>query len=245
MIPKTDMVTSYITNTTDIPNTRGVMWGYDDGESSALEKEFDVSSLGKNDFLKLLLAQLQHQDPLNPTDNTEFVSQLAQFSSLEQVMMMNSNMEKSIENSSMMSEAISNAMLINYFGKQITAESNAFSYDGENAVELQFINDNGAYGKLEIINEEGKIVRTIPLDDMSSELNTVEWDGHTSGGVEAKAGTYTFNITAYDILDNEVDSTPLLTGIADGIHYHEGNAHVSIRGVLVPFNNVKSITQEE
>lgn len=43
------------------------------------------TSLDKNDFLKLLVAQLQHQDPMQPTDNTQFMAQLAQFSTLEQI----------------------------------------------------------------------------------------------------------------------------------------------------------------
>jgi flagellar basal-body rod modification protein FlgD len=54
------------------------------------------SDLGKDDFLKLLVAQLTYQDPTNPTDNTEFVSQLATYSSLEQQMTMNDNLQSLI-----------------------------------------------------------------------------------------------------------------------------------------------------
>lgn len=74
-----------VTGTTDY-NVLGSQTG-----STESTKSYD--SLGKDDFLNLLVAQLSHQDPLNPMDNTQFVSQMAQYSSLEQMANMNSNME--------------------------------------------------------------------------------------------------------------------------------------------------------
>ena len=59
--------------------------------ASATSATSSANTLGQNAFLKLLIAQLQNQDPLNPTDSTTFVSQLAQFSELEQVMAIRSD----------------------------------------------------------------------------------------------------------------------------------------------------------
>ena len=57
--------------------------------STSSTTKSSTSSLGKDDFLKILVAQLQNQDPLNPMDNTQFISQMAQFSSLEQMQSLN------------------------------------------------------------------------------------------------------------------------------------------------------------
>ena len=56
------------------------------------------SSLGKDEFLKILITQVQNQDPLNPVDDKEFISQMATFSSLEQMMNMNKTMTQFVEN---------------------------------------------------------------------------------------------------------------------------------------------------
>ena len=117
--------------------TEGVLRGYTDTETTKVSN-INTASLGKDDFLKLLIAQLQNQDPLNPADNTEFVSQLAQFSSLEQLTTMNSSLEQSIEFNRSVTETINNSMMVNFIGKSVSAESSGFLFDGYNAVELQF-----------------------------------------------------------------------------------------------------------
>ncbi|GAC92062.1 flagellar hook assembly protein FlgD [Anoxybacillus sp. LAT_35] len=70
------------------------------------QRETGKSSLGKDDFLKILIAQLQHQDPLNPMEDREFISQMANFSSLEQMVNMSNMMSKFIETQTGTSEKL-------------------------------------------------------------------------------------------------------------------------------------------
>jgi flagellar basal-body rod modification protein FlgD len=76
------------------------------------------ASLGKDDFLKLFVAQMQHQDPMNPTDNSEFMAQMAQFSSLEQM----SNMAKS--NQELVS-ALTLGQAVGLIGRNVTYTDSA------------------------------------------------------------------------------------------------------------------------
>ena len=237
---------SFIPSDPDLQGNDGVMWGTDGENVTSLGVDENVSSLGKNEFMKLLLAQLKHQDPLNPADNTEFVAQLAQFSSLEQMTQMNSNLEKTLDTNLSISEAVNNAMLVNYFGKSVRAESGSFMYDGQNSAKLQFqLNADTIRGSLEIINKGGATVRTLPLGELSAGLNTVEWDSITDYGVEAEPGEYSFKIKAYDLLDNEVETLSMINGVVDGISYQDGKAHLSVDGLLVPFDKIKQIYEDE
>jgi flagellar basal-body rod modification protein FlgD len=69
------------------------------------DKAADKVALGKDDFLKLLVAQLQHQDPMQPTDNAEYMGQLAQFSTLEQITNVGKEMER-LRTSSQVDQAV-------------------------------------------------------------------------------------------------------------------------------------------
>ncbi|ATL39518.1 flagellar hook assembly protein FlgD [Bacillus velezensis] len=72
------------------------------------------TNLGKDEFLKILMTQVQNQDPLNPVDDKEFISQMATFSSLEQMMNMNTTMTKFVENQDPFT------MYVNWIGKNVT-----------------------------------------------------------------------------------------------------------------------------
>ncbi len=216
------------------------------GEGNNSNMNFDVSALGKDDFLTLLLAQLRNQDPLAPADNTEFIAQLAQFSSLEQMTRMNDNLEQSLENNTAMSAAVSNAMMINYFGKDVTAETNAIMFDGENPVDLWFTLDREAgSGILEIRDSYDNVVRTIELGAMDAGLNSYDWDGMKGIGTLAGAGEYTYQLELTDFAGGEVSPVQLLSGRVDGISWMNGLAQLSIGGVLVPYDKVIGIAESE
>ena len=83
-----------------------------DPNASTAQSSAAVKILGKDDFLNMLIAQLQHQDPLNPADSTEFTAQLAQFSSLEQL----SNIHDSLENMEQFQASLTHSQAVSYIG---------------------------------------------------------------------------------------------------------------------------------
>lgn len=86
------------------------------GTSASTTSTTSTSSLGKEAFLQMLVAQLKYQDPMNPADGTEFASQLAQFSSLEQL----TNLNDSIESLAMDTNSL---QAVNLIGKTVVTDS--------------------------------------------------------------------------------------------------------------------------
>ena len=86
---------------------------------SATSQTTTTKTLGKDDFMKLLLAQLKNQDPLKPLDGTDFAAQLAQFSSLEQL----SNMNTELKNLSVNQMTMNYAQSVNMIGKDVVTNS--------------------------------------------------------------------------------------------------------------------------
>lgn len=85
-------------------------------DTSSSSSVSDAASLGKDEFLTLLIAQLENQDPLEPMENTEFASQLAQFSTLEQMTNVNTNLESIMA----AQETANQVSLLGFIGKEIT-----------------------------------------------------------------------------------------------------------------------------
>jgi flagellar basal-body rod modification protein FlgD len=240
----TGSAASYYGVTGDYSKT-GSMWGTsnDEDTTETTDESTGTGELGKEDFLTLLLAELKNQDPLNPADNTEFVAQLAQFSSLEQLTSMNTNLEDNLASNTSMSEAVTNAMIVNYFGKEVTAETSSFVFDGENA-KLNFNLETAALaGTIKVYDADGNVVKSSTLSGLEEGDNTIEWDGSTNAGGTADAGIYTYTLALTDVNGDTVEYTQNYTGVVSGISYKDGKPNLNINGITVPFDKVNAITE--
>lgn len=101
--------------------------GIADGTGTTATKNLSATAkaMGKDDFMKLLIAQLKNQDPTNPQQGSEFASQLAQYSSLEQLTNLNSAITLQNQNNDKNNASLINAQLVNLIGKNITAATPA------------------------------------------------------------------------------------------------------------------------
>jgi flagellar basal-body rod modification protein FlgD len=216
-----------------------------DSDTETTKTTLDAESLGKDDFLQLLLAELKYQDPLNPAENTEFVAQLAQFSSLEQMTQMNSNLEASLGTNTSNANTISNAMMVSYFGKAVEAESAELVYDGKSEkTNLRFeLAGASTTTKINVLNADGDTIRTLDVGAMAEGENAVVWDGMKSSGVFAAEGIYSFEVVAKDSAGEEITVTPLTTGVVQGLSKKEDGTYLNIGGIYVSFDKIRRIAE--
>ena len=148
--------------------------------------------LGRDDFLTMFLAQLNHQDPLNPMDSTEFSSQLAQFSSLEQLFNVNANLEtlKSAQDSGNRYQALS------MIGKVIEAEGNVISLEPGEFSYGSFTLEDEAECAVLISDQEGYPVRELSLGLLEAGEHSFQWNGQDGEGNDLDRGIYVFEVMA-------------------------------------------------
>ena len=172
------------------------------------------NALGQDQFLTLLVAQLQNQDPLNPTDPTEFTTQLAQYSQLEQLFNLNDAMNN-LTDAQTSSQKIAALSLI---GKEVVVEDSKFSYDGTTAKIGYMVDGTASDITLQIQNSTGTTVATIKASDTSQGEHYLSWDGLDKNGLKVEAGTYALVISAKSGDDaSTVSVSPLVRARVTGV----------------------------
>lgn len=202
-----------------------------------INQSISKKAMGKDDFLKLLVTQLQNQDPLKPTDNTEFVAQLAQFSSLEGI----TNLEKSMEGMSSSISAMQNYSSASLIGKNIKADGNGFGLAGGAATFGYSLGGGAESTSVSVSDKSGRVVKRFDYGPAQKGEYTVTWDGKDSLGNPAPAGAYTFAVSAKDASGAPVDSAAFITGPVSSVSFDAAGAKLVVNGSAVPRDAVRQI----
>ncbi|CRI56001.1 flagellar hook assembly protein FlgD [Pseudomonas sp. CCOS 191] len=176
-------------NLNDVLNASGVSTGT---KKTTTTEPVDKNALGKDAFLKLLVTQMQHQNPLDPQDNGEFIAQLAQFSSLEGIQTLNSSVNNIIGGIAS-SQALQATTLV---GRSVILETDKAMVDTTESFTGQVVvPQNITDGKVEIKDKDGKVVKTISLGEQAKGTADFIWDGTNDKGEKVDPGQYTFTAT--------------------------------------------------
>jgi flagellar basal-body rod modification protein FlgD len=208
------------------------------GASATAASSTDSKGLAANYemFLTLLTTQLRNQSPLDPMDANQFTQQLVQYSSIEQQIKMNSNLEE-------MKSALSIAnatSLVSYVGTTVTADSSETTLQN-GAARWSFVMPKAAEDAvIKVKNASGEVVYQTTQDLLSGTRDFV-WNGKTGSNTAAPDGRYKIEIEAKDASGNAVKPTSELTGTVQALDFSSGQPYLVIDGVSVSVWSVKSV----
>lgn len=170
-------------------------------EDNTKKERVPKNKLEKDDFLKLFVTQLKHQDPLSPNDSTEMASKLAQFNSLEQMLNVNKTLTKMLDSQ----KETRSVDMVNYVGKEININGGRLSVKSGEATEGVYKLKRPAAGtRVEIRDSSGTVVMNKELGSIESGEYKFKWDGQATDGKKVPNGTYTFSIIAQDIDERDI-----------------------------------------
>jgi len=205
-------------------------------QSNAQEKSEKSDALGQDAFLKMLVAQLQNQDPLNPMDGTDFSAQLAQFSQLEQLINLNDSMDGLASEFSQGSEGD----VVEYLGKQVTGNVDMMNVD-EGTVSGGFYNlSQPSDVMITITDSDGKTIKTIYDGQQDAGSRLISWDGTDNNGDAVEDGTYHYSVMANS--GSGYENVPSsITGNVEGIAYNDGKPYLVVQGILLDPDSVTAV----
>ncbi len=212
---------------------------YDSSTSTTTTTTGVESGMGQEAFLKMFMAQMTNQNPLDPMDNTEFTAQLAQFSSLEQLTAMN----EKLDGLAALQTSFQEVQVANYLGKEVLAYGNQMPVTDGQAGSTYFNLASSANVQVIVTNEDGQTVLDKDLGTMGAGEQEWTWDGLTSYGQTVPDGVYTINIIATDTDGNAVTiNSQYVSGIVTGFQWDsDGNMQLLGSGSAISLSDVVAV----
>ncbi len=189
-------------------------------------KSTDATTEASDRFLKLLVTQLQNQDPMNPMENAELTTQLAQMSTVEGINKMNTSLDGLLAQYKA-NQVLQGASLV---GRQVLAEGDSLqlgSSGAAGAVELDGAADSV---QIKVYGSNGTLMQTLDLGEQDAGLVRFVWDGTDANGEAQTLGDYTFTATA-NAADVPVAVTQYTLGSVLSVSLNENDMDVEIDGL--------------
>ena len=193
-------------------------------------------TLDKEAFLKLLVAQLSHQDPLSPMEGTEFVTQLAQFSSVEQLMNIGAQLDTQSGDSASLLQAMDRTAALGMIGRSVTAVSDELTVSKHGAEPVQTnVPSAGGRVRAHILDGTGKEIGFADYGDLAGGRQTLDMTGALKNVPD---GSYTIQLESLDAKGVSTSLTAIQEFKIDGLRFGTNGAILTSGSRAVPIGNV-------
>lgn len=208
--------------------------------TAALAPANPTSQLGKDDFLKLLVAQLKQQDPNNPMDAREMVAQLAQLSSVEKLGSIETNLTALRAESAGMASMQASGLI----GSTVSANSNRLSLTSSGPAENAYrLSGRAASVQVTVRDASHNVVRQLEMGAQYPGTRPITWDGEDSAGMRVPNGMYSFEVVAKDQAGLPVATSTSISGVVTEVNYTSGLPELVVGNARISLGDVVSIEQ--
>jgi flagellar basal-body rod modification protein FlgD len=200
-------------------------------------------ALDKDDFMRIMITEMKHQDPTKPMDADRMATQMAQITSVEQLKNVSNSLDKLAEKSST-SDRLAMSMMI---GKSVTVDKGRFSHQKGTISPVSFeLPEAAEKVKLTVLDDRGEEVATRTLDPMQAGPNTYNWDGINASSIQSPSATYTVRIDAENKQGAKLKINPVARETIVGVTFEGGETNFLVGDPKSPQKvNLKNITRME
>jgi flagellar basal-body rod modification protein FlgD len=216
-------------------NTQNVSSSTGSGQTDA------SNQLGMNSFLTMFTTQLKYQDPTNPMESYQLSAQLAQFSTVEKLSELNTNV-KEIQS---YLASLTNGQMINLVGKQVTGNNSTLQVAGGKASSASYQLDDPADVTVRISDQQGALVRTLHPGAETAGRHQINWDGCNDAGEKVANGAYTCTVAGVDAAGNAQEIKPTIQGSVYSFRLDQGVPYLILNGadgIKLPIGDIQEVT---
>ncbi|MCB0729973.1 MAG: flagellar hook capping protein [Ignavibacteriae bacterium] len=203
-------------------------------------------AMDKDAFLKLMIAQLQNQDPLEPLDGTDYSAQLAQFSSLEQLSNINDSLNMSLDANYLLTQSINNTMTAGLIGKEVKIAGDTVAYKGQESTTIGYeLTAPAQEMTIKIKDSNGAVVKTFDDVDLELGAHKLSWDFTDNNGNKVSAGDYTVVIEAKNLSLTDMEVAQYFVGAIDGVRFSSNGTTILVNGLEYQISEIFEVINSE
>ena len=196
-------------------------------------------ALDKDDFMRIMITEMKHQDPTKPMDSDRMATQMAQVTSVEQLKNVSNAIEKLSDKNSATDRLAMSAMI----GKTVTLDKSRFTHQKGTLSPVNFeLPENADKVKLTVMNEKGEEIATRELEPMKAGMNVYNWNGINASSIQSNSGTYMVRVDAENAKGNKIKIDPVSQESVMGVSFEGGETNFLVGDAKNPqkvaFKNV-------
>ncbi|QQR81125.1 MAG: hypothetical protein IPJ69_03020 [Deltaproteobacteria bacterium] len=215
--------------------------GVSDSSTATPQSTGNVSdrlTTNKDQFIKLLVAQLKNQDPLNTSDPDKFTQQLTQFSQLEQLY----NINDSFKGLKDQQHSMDKSQAVSFIGKTVDVPGNKMFISPDQPAKVGFHLDAPADNiSIDVVNGSNQIVRSMDVSNVDSGSTFLDFDKKDRFGNALPQGNYTYRVRSIDGSGNTTNVQPMVRGIVNQVDFSGDSILVKVNGLNIPASEVTAV----